>query len=130
MLDARTALLLEKINSLCAENTYKIADREELLGAFSPALAPSSEGLDEMLSCLQENGYIDIRYADKSRGVYCLQSLPAGKVYSENAAASRAEAAEKFRKTLVASFFASFVAAFAGASLGAGMVAVLTALIG
>lgn len=126
MLDSRTALLLRKINSLCADDNYKITDKEELLGVFPPALAPSAEGLDDMLSYLKENSYIDIRYADRLRGVYCLHPLPAGRFYAEKESEERAEAAENFRKMMLAALIGSFT----GALLGAGMVAALTALIG
>ncbi len=125
MLDSRTALLLRHINALCADDNYKIVEKTELLGAFPAALAPSAAGLDGMLEYLKENGYVDVRYADRQRGVYCLLPLPAGRLYAEQALLRRAESAAQFRKILLASLGGSF----AGALLGAGMAAALIAFI-
>ncbi len=125
MLDSRTALLLQRINSLCADENYKIVDKDELSGAFPASLVPTAAGLDGMLEYLKENAYVDVRYADRQRGVYCLLPLPAGRLYSEKEQEKRAEATGNFRKLLLA----SLVGSFAGALLGAGMAAVFIASI-
>ncbi|MBQ9081692.1 MAG: hypothetical protein IJY26_03555 [Clostridia bacterium] len=126
MLDKRTAFLLQKINVLCADGNYKILEKDELLSAFPDHLAQSEEGLDGMLAYLQEHEYVDIKYADKERGVYCLYPLPAGRLYHEKTSERRAEAVSSFKKFLFTAFFAAFLGAF----FGAGIVAVLTAIMG
>lgn len=126
MLDKRTAFLLQKINLLCADGGYKILEKEELLSAFPAYLSQSEEGLDGMISYLKEHEYVDVKYADGNKGVYCLTPMPAGRLYAEKNFEKRAETARNFNKVLLA----TFLAAFAGASLGAGMVALLSAFIG
>ncbi len=126
MLDRRTAILLQRINELCADGGYKILETEELLSAFSPELAQSEEGLDGMLSHLKENEYISLKYADTVRGVYCLSPLPSGRLYAEKVLQKRMEKVKNFQKTLLVNFLGSFL----GALLGAGMVALFTAFWG
>ena len=125
MLDRRTAVLLQKINLLCVDGNYKILEKEELLSAFPSYLPQGEEGLDGMLKYLQEHEYIDVRYADKERGVYCLYPLPAGRLYAEKVSQKKAETANGIKKILLVTFFG----AFAGATFGAGMVALFFAFI-
>lgn len=126
MLDSQTALLLGQINALCADDLYTIADREELLRAYPSASMPSAEETDGMIAYLKENRYIDVRYADKARGVYCLRPLPAGRSYAASVLKERAAAGKTVKKMLLA----AFAGGFAGALLGAGMVAAIIAFIG
>lgn len=124
MLDERTAFLLRRINELCSDGNYKVLEREDLLSAF-PDYLREEEGLDGMLSYLKEHEYVDIRYADGERGIYCLYPLPPGRLYAEKVNEKRAEREKNFKKNLLV----TFLGAFAGALLGAGTVALFAALL-
>lgn len=126
MLDRRTAFLLRRINELCADGNYKVVEKEDLLSAFPAYEQKGEEGLDGMLSYLKEHEYVDIRYADKERGIYCLYPLPPGRLYAEKMNEKREEAEKNIKKELLVTFFG----AFAGALLGAGMVALFAAFLG
>ncbi|MBR7099636.1 MAG: hypothetical protein IKC91_00570 [Clostridia bacterium] len=125
MLDRRTALLLQKINLLCVDGSYKILEKDELLSAFPAYLPQGEEGLAAMLQYLKEHEYIDVRYADKERGVYCLYPLPAGRLYAESVTNEQAKEARELKRILLAAFLSAFV----GSTLGAGMVALFFALL-
>lgn len=124
MLDKRTAAVLSAINSLCGEGKYEIVEREELLRAAS--LPEGEEKVEEMLSYLAENGYIDVKYTDRERGLYCLYPLPAGRAYAEKVTAKRLEK----KRTDSRAFLFTALAAFVGSVLGAGMVAFLLVALG
>lgn len=118
-MDKRTALLLQTINSLCEDGRYKVVEKQDLLAAFPTAFMQGEEGLDGMISYLKEHEYIDVRYADKGRGVYCLYPLPAGRLYAERLAAKRAERNENFKRIFLASFLASLSATLFALGMGA-----------
>lgn len=121
LLDGRTAFLLQRINELCADGNYKVVEKEDLISAFPDSHMQGEEGLDGMLTYLQEHEYVDIKYADRERGVYCLYPLPPGRLYAEKIYEKRREEGKNFKKVWLATFFG----AFAGALLGTGMVALL-----
>jgi hypothetical protein len=120
MLDGRTAVLLQKINEWCADGKYKVLEREDFLSAF-PAYLQEEEGVDGMLSYLAEHEYIDIRYSDRERGVYCLYPLPAGRLYAERIRDDLQTERSALRKNLLV----SFLGGLAGALIGSGVVAVV-----
>ncbi len=125
MLDGRTAILLNRINELCRDGNYKVIERGELLSAFPAYLSQGAEGLDGLLSYLAEHEYIDVKYADREGGVYCLYPLPAGRLFVEK---QEAQAREK-EKNLVRFFLSALAGGLLGGAFGSGMVA-LFSLIG
>lgn len=120
MLDGRGEILLNRINELCRDGHYKVVERADLLSAFPFTLGQGTEGLDGLLDHLVDRGYIDVRYADRESGVYCLHPLPSGRMYVEG---MRAEEREKKKKFL---FFC--LAAWLGGAFGSGMVALFAAI--
>ncbi len=112
MLDKRTGALLAKINELCAEGSYKIVEEEELLGAFPARMGTDTEGLAQMMHYLEEHKYIDIRYAEE--GVYCVCTLPEGRMYFENAKEAKGTAFRRRRDTILMTALGAFLGAFLG----------------
>lgn len=121
ILDERTSRLLEKINELCGEGGYKIAEKEELLSCFPACRSVDDEELGRILRYLEERRLIDIKYADE--GVYCVCPLPEGRLYFENARERLTEGARRKRELFLTTLFASFL----GAVLG-GVIVCLVAL--
>lgn len=121
MLDGRETILLNRINELCRDGHYKVVERSDLLCAFPSFIAQREEELDELLSCLADRKYIDIRYADRANGVYCLFPLPAGRSYLES---TRSQELEKSRKILLF-FLAAALGGLLGGAFGAGMVSLI-----
>ena len=81
MLDVRTSLLLEKINTLCGEGGFQIAEESDLLASFPAAYKVGKDELSRIMRHLEASGYIEIKYAED--GVYCLCPLPQGRLYFE-----------------------------------------------
>ena len=113
MLDGRTSALLEKINGLCGEGGFKIAEEGDLLSCFPPSDGAGKADLKRMLADLEERRYIEVKYADE--GVYCLCPLPEGRLYSEQARQRRLETRSRRREI----FLFSLSGAFFGALMGA-----------
>ena len=107
MLDRETSLLLEKIVASCREGGYKIIDEAELC-----TCVPEGR-LRELLDFLQDNRYIDVRYAEE--GVYCVRPLPEGKTYFERARREQEELRRRRRDSALYSVFGAFLGAFLGA---------------
>ena len=112
MLDKRTSFLLAKINELCAEGSYKIVEKDELLSCFPDKLKVDEEGLKQMISYLQEHRYIDVRYADG--GVYCVCPLPEGRLYFEDLRKEKGQTGRNRRDIVLLTVLGAFLGAFIG----------------
>lgn len=110
MLDLRTSVLLEAINTYCSEGSYRVVERAELLDYFPEKYAVDGEGLSHMLEFLQQRQYIDIKYADDS--VCCVSPLPAGRLYFEKSQEEKTENYLRYRRVALASLIGAFVGAF------------------
>ena len=116
MLDERTSRLLDKINCLCGESGYKIAEEGDLLSCLPQS---DKEELSRLLRYLEERHFIDVKYAEE--GVYCLCPLPEGRLYFERAREQRFEVVRRRREL----FLWSFLGALAGGLLSAILTCVL-----
>ena len=112
MLDQRTATLLNHVNALCADGTYKIIEQEELLSCFPAKMGMDGESLSKTVSYLQENGYLDVKYAQD--GTYCLCPLPEGRMYVERARAAKSDVSRRRRDIVLMTAIGAFIGAFAG----------------
>lgn len=108
MLDRETSLLLEKIVSSCAGGGYKIIDETDL-----GSCALSGGDVRGMLDFLQDNRYVDVRYAEE--GVYCVRPLPEGKMYFERVRKEREENRRRRRDTALFSALGAFIGGLLGA---------------
>lgn len=122
MLDERTAVLLNHINTLCADGTYQIVEQEELLSCFSAKIGMDEESLAKTVSYLQENGYLDVKYAQD--GTYCLCPLPEGRMYVERARAAKSDVSRRRRDIVLMTAIGAFIGAFVG-SLTAWLISTL-----
>lgn len=118
VLDERSSRLLAAINGICENGGYRIIEERELLGAFSAADGVDGARLSEMLSRLETQRYLEIRYAED--GEYCLRPLSAGVRYSEQ---ERGEKREAFRRRREAALFA-----LAGGAVGGFLGALIACL--
>lgn len=124
MLDERTSLVLNKINELCGDGGYKIAEEGELLACFPVSGRADGEELRHILRYLEERRFIDVKYAED--GVFCLCPLPEGRLYFETAREKRFEGARRRREI----FLTTALGAFSGAFLGALLVFFLSLWVG
>lgn len=115
MLDKRSSALLFKINTICSAGSYQIVEEGELLSCFPAKFGMGAEGLQRILSYLEERGFIEIKYADG--GVYCISPLPDGRLYFENVLSERSEGARKKRNLFVLTVIGAFLGSFMGAAI-------------
>ena len=115
MLDGRTSALLEKINGLCGEGGFKIAEEGDLLSCFPPSDGAGKADLKRMLADLEERRYIEVKYAEE--GVYCLRPLPEGKLYFENLRREQREGARRRTSAFAVSVLGGMLGSFLGALL-------------
>ncbi len=110
MLSEGESALLEKINELCKEGGFKIAEEGELLSCFSKGGQKGE--LQRLLGDLEQRNYIEVKYAEE--GVYCLRPLPEGRLYFEKLNEARREGMRRRGET----FALSALGGFSGALLG------------
>ena len=107
MPDKRTHHLLMHINALCADGSYKIVEKNELLSCFPAKLGTDDKGLENMLR------YLKVKYAQD--GVYCLSPLPEGRMYEEQVRQGREEGLRRRVSVLLLTALGAFLGAFLGA---------------
>ncbi|MDE6273669.1 MAG: hypothetical protein K2L87_01310 [Clostridiales bacterium] len=112
MMDKRTTYLLNKINELCSEGSYKIVEQDELLGCFPQKLKMDGDGLGQCLGYLKEHRLIDVKYAEE--GVYCLCPLPEGRTYFESVKEQKSDAFRRRRDIVLMTALGAFFGAFIG----------------
>lgn len=112
MLDKRTSVLLNGINELCTEGSFKIVEEQELVSLFPKKYAMDGDGVRRMLVYLKDNRYIELKYADE--GVYCLCPLPEGRLYFERAREQRSDTFRRRRDIVLMTAIGAFAGAFLG----------------
>lgn len=117
MLDKLSTVLLKIINTECEDGTYKVIDASTLLQKFPRKYHVELSQLNVMLETLKKRDYIDVKYSDNN--VYCLCTLPKGKLQFENLK-DDSKVIKKVYKMLSINLILTSVFAFLGA-----MVAIL-----
>jgi hypothetical protein len=115
MIDKRTARVLEILSGICADGSYKIIEKAELLGDRSLKVQDSST-LDKMIRHLQDSEMVDVKYIDDK--VYCLTVSPKGRVAQEDVRQKGHSCGKINMKMVVIITMCAFIASVAGAFLG------------
>lgn len=117
MLDIKSKLILKILIKECPSGRYKIVDGKDIISAMPQRYRIDLEGLDEMLSYLERQEMISIKYDDD--GIYCMNVLPLG--YEEGAKSltkqKREDKSPRFWIFLIISSLSSFVAGLLGVML-------------
>ena len=79
MTEAKKAAMLLYLNDECKENGYEIFSDDDFLSLYPAALGVNKEEIARAVKTLDEEGYIDVRYAEG--GNYCLSVLDKGRRY-------------------------------------------------
>ena len=117
MLDEGTSALLKYVNEGCQVGAYKIFTLDD----FSSALgAPMDEkGIENILSCLQEDGYLAVKYA--GGGMYCVGLLPLGAEYSNREELKMNEERKRMGAFVHTAFFGGFLGGVTGGFFSAAL---------
>lgn len=114
MLDKQTTSLLQNLNKICGDGSYKVLDKVDLLSKMPKKYKTDNDGLNSMISHLQERNYLSVKYTDDQ--VYCLAVLPKGRLYEEKNEELINEK-KKYNKLIITTMTLSCVASFIGAFL-------------
>ncbi len=113
MLDIKSMLVLKFLSKQCSNGTYKIIDASDVISAMPARYKIDSDGLEHILTYLERQDCISIKYDDD--GVYCLCVLPYGYELTESDSKK-----ERKHTKFPSIFFCTivFALAFVGALLG------------
>ena len=75
MLDTKSSLVLKIIQKECKNGSYKVIDKNDIVFAMPLKFRCDFDELDHIMTYLERQDYISIKYDDDS--VYCLCVLPA-----------------------------------------------------
>ncbi len=105
MLNGRSLILLQYLETVCADGDFYVLEDSDLKEAFSP-LDTQAEDLHALLLGLAKEGVIELKYSD--RGSHCLRIPPEGREYVGKERERQRTEQNKRRRL----FFASFLGAF------------------
>ena len=113
MLDIKSKLVLKIVIKECGNGTYKVVEASDIIASMPARFRVDSDGLDNILSHLERQDCISIKYDDD--GVYCLCVLP----YGFEVVESEKKGKREKRIPLFWIFFICSALAFVGGFLGA-----------
>ena len=114
MLDKQTTDLLKSLNKFCADGSYKVLDKTDILSSLSKKFNTDLDALKNMIEHLQERNYLSVKYSDEN--VYCLAVLPKGRLFEEKNEELINER-KKYNLLILTTMSLSCVSAFVGAFL-------------
>ena len=121
MTEAKKAAMLLYLNDECKENGYEIFSDDDFLSLYPAALGVNKEEIARAVKTLDEEGYIDVRYAEG--GNYCLSVLDKGRRYEAE------EQPLSVRRNLFRSLSPMFWWSFAGGAAGGFLAAAIASLL-
>ena len=107
MIDSRASEILNYINQVCQDGTYKIVSLNELIDAVSSVYNIDGDGVRHSLTYLAEREYISIKYEDEVE--FCLCPLPKGRLHFETQIESIAENKQEHKSIVIASFLGGLI---------------------
>lgn len=81
MLDRATAKVLDELNSICVDASYKVIEINDLCQKFPKKFKIDDKALLQSIEHLVERNYISLKYHDDE--VICLSVLPKGRLFKE-----------------------------------------------
>lgn len=116
MLDIKSKLVLKILIKECPTGRYKIVDGKDIISALPQRYKVDLDGLSDILSYLERQELISIKYDDE--GIYCMNVLPLGYEEGLSIAKQKREAkAPQFWIYLILSSVSSLVAGILGVML-------------
>ena len=112
MLDLKSNLVLKKKKKECHGNSYKVIDKADIISAMPAKYRVDEEGLDHIISFLERNECIHVKYDDDD--VYCLCILPIGNQITEEQANKKKQAPKRLVFLIICAIF-SLIGGFLGA---------------
>lgn len=111
MLDKQTTSLLQNLNQICGDGSYKVLEKEDLITKMPKKYKTDFDGLKLMIDHLQERNYLSVKYSDDK--VYCLTVLPKGKLFEEKSEEIKNDK-KKYNRLILTTLLLSTITAFIG----------------
>lgn len=122
MLDRRTAKILEELNNICADGSYKVVEIKDICDAMPKKMSLDSESLEQSINHLVERNYVSLKYFDDE--VFCISVLPKGRLFKEKNDELKIAKDKKFEIAWV-----SMICGAVGAFIGSAISTILVLLI-
>ncbi len=117
MLDIKSKLVLKILVKECPYGSYNIIESKDIISAMPSKYKIDAEALDNILTFLERQEYISIKYDDG--GVYCLCVLPFGNELLENEEnKKREDKSPRLWLFIILGFLMNFIASLLGAMIG------------
>ncbi len=117
MLDIKSKLVLKILVKECPYGSYNIIESKDIISAMPSKYKIDAEALDNILTFLERQEYISIKYDDD--GVYCLCVLPFGNELLENEEnKKREDKSPRLWLFILLGFLMNFIASLLGAMIG------------
>lgn len=113
MIDVKSRLVLKILIKECGNGTYKIVEMGDIISAMPARYRVDSDGLEHILTYLERQDLISIKYDDD--GVYCLCVLPYGFEVAEEGSKKERDKGPRLFVLVLLCFVVAFVGAFVGA---------------
>lgn len=114
MLDIKSKLVLKILQKECHGSGYKVVDKSDVISALPVKLRVDEDGLDHIITFLERNECIHVKYDDEN--VYCLCILPTGARELETTSVEK-KTKNHILPTLLLCSALAFIGAFLGAFL-------------
>ncbi len=113
MIDSKSKLVLKILAKECSGGSYKIVEVADIIMAMPKYLRADSENVKHILTYLERQGMISIKYDDDD--VFCLAVLPYGLEVLEENPNKKEKQTKNFN---LLNIFLCFLAALFGTTLG------------
>ena len=114
MIDSKSKLVLKILAKECSGGSYKIVEVADIIMAMPKYLRADSENVKHILTSLERQGMISIKYDDED--VFCIAVLPYGfEILEENSMKKQEKQAQNIN---FFNIFLCFFAALFGTVLG------------
>ncbi len=81
MLDKKSTSVLKALNKLALNSAYKVVTSDEILMNLSQKSQFDADTINEIISYLEKQEYINIKFSEEN--TYCYSLLPKARIYLE-----------------------------------------------
>lgn len=81
MLDKKSTAVLKALNKLAMSSAYKVVTSDEILSTLSQKSQFDADSINEIISYLEKQEYINIKFSEEN--TYCYSLLPKARIFLE-----------------------------------------------
>lgn len=112
MLDKKSTAVLKALNKLAMNSAYKVVTSDEILSILSQKSQFDADSINEIISYLGKQEYINIKFSEEN--TYCYSLLPKARIFLEQDGKN----VKEIKSSLTFwNYFYVFIASFLGTML-------------